>query len=75
MSPIDDLISKLCPEGVKKVAIENLIAYEQPTKYLVSSKEYDSTYSTPVLTAGQTFILGYTNEEKGIYPPHPPSAD
>lgn len=41
--------------------------YIQPTKYLVSSTEYDNTYSTPVLTAGKTFILGYTNETNGIF--------
>jgi len=41
--------------------------YIQPTKYLVSSSEYDNSYSTPVLTAGKTFILGYTNETNGIF--------
>lgn len=41
--------------------------YIQPTKYLVSSKEYDNSYVTPVLTAGKTFILGYTNETNGIF--------
>jgi len=41
--------------------------YEQPTKYLVKSKEYSDEYDTPVLTAGKTFILGYTNETEGIY--------
>lgn len=41
--------------------------YIQPTKYLVSSTVYDNSYSTPVLTAGKTFILGYTNETEGIY--------
>lgn len=41
--------------------------YIQPTKYLVNSTEYDNSYGTPVLTAGKTFILGYTNETKGIY--------
>ena len=41
--------------------------YIQPTKYLVSSTEYDNSYKTPVLTAGKTFILGYTNEINGIF--------
>lgn len=41
--------------------------YIQPTKYLVSSTEYDNSYNIPVLTAGKTFILGYTNETKGIF--------
>ncbi|MFA9485783.1 restriction endonuclease subunit S [Moraxella sp. E33BD] len=41
--------------------------YEQPTKYLVSTNNYDDEYQIPVLTAGKTFILGYTNETHGIY--------
>lgn len=44
-----------------------MLSYEQPTKYLVDSVEYNNTYKTPVLTAGKTFILGYTNEENGIF--------
>lgn len=53
-----------CP----RVPLNGLLKYEQPTKYLVSSKDYDDSYPTPVLTAGKTFILGYTNETEGIYP-------
>ena len=41
--------------------------YEQPSKYLVKSKNYNDTFNTPVLTAGKTFILGYTDEKDGIY--------
>jgi len=41
--------------------------YEQPTKYLVKSKIYSDDFDTPVLTAGKTFILGYTDEVEGIY--------
>ncbi len=41
--------------------------YLQPTNYLVSSTEYNDSYKTPVLTAGKTFILGYTNEGSGIF--------
>ena len=44
-----------------------LLEYEQPTKYAVESTKYDDKYSTPVLTAGKSFILGYTNETDGIY--------
>ncbi len=44
-----------------------LLDYMQPTPYLVDSTDYDDSYSTPVLTAGKSFILGYTNEEHGIY--------
>ena len=41
--------------------------YEQPTKYLVKTQDYNDSFSTPVLTAGKTFILGYTDETDGIY--------
>lgn len=43
-----------------------ILQYEQPTKYLVSSTDY-SDNGVPVLTAGKTFILGYTNDPNGIY--------
>lgn len=47
--------------------IKDFIAYEQPNEYIVESDRYNNKYSTPVLTAGQSFILGYTNESKGVY--------
>ena len=50
-----------------RVQLGDLLDYEQPTRYIVSSTDYDDAYDTPVLTAGQTFILGYTNETEGIY--------
>lgn len=43
-----------------------LLKYEQPTKYMVKSTDYDDKFETPVLTAGQSFILGYTDETDGI---------
>ena len=47
--------------------LDDLLDFEQPTPYLVKSTEYDDTYETPVLTAGQSLVLGYTNETDGIY--------
>jgi type I restriction enzyme, S subunit len=44
----------------------DVLDYEQPTKYIVSSTEYKDEHSTPVLTAGKTFILGYTDETSGL---------
>jgi type I restriction enzyme, S subunit len=43
-----------------------LLAYEQPGPYLVSSTDYVPT-GTPVLTAGKTFLLGYTSDSDGIF--------
>ena len=44
----------------------DLLKYEQPTKYIVNTTDYDDSFETPVLTAGQSFILGYTDETDGI---------
>lgn len=44
-----------------------LLKYEQPTAYIVSSTDYSDAYQMPVLTAGKSFILGYTNESDGIF--------
>ena len=43
-----------------------LLKYEQPTKYIVKSTDYNEGFEIPVLTAGKSFILGYTNEVDGI---------
>ena len=45
----------------------DLLDYQQPTDYLVADTKYSDMYKTPVLTAGKTFILGYTNEQHGIF--------
>ena len=50
-----------------RAELGTLLNYKQPTPYLVDSTDYDNNYSTPVLTAGKSFILGYTNEKHGIY--------
>lgn len=44
-----------------------LLLYEQPTPYIVSSTDYSDRYKTPVLTAGKSFVLGYTDETYGVY--------
>lgn len=67
MSRLNELIQKLCPDGVEFKKLGAILDYEQPTKYIVKSTDYNDLYPTPVLTAGQTFILGYTNETTGIY--------
>ncbi|EMP94176.1 putative type IC restriction-modification system specificity subunit [Vibrio paracholerae 87395] len=51
----------------KRVELGDLLDYQQPTPYLVESTEYSDDFPTPVLTAGKTFILGYTDEESGIF--------
>lgn len=51
----------------KKVELGEALAYQQPTPFLVTSTEYSDDFPTPVLTAGKSFLLGYTDETFGIY--------
>lgn len=55
------------PEGWAVCQLDSIISYEQPTPYIVKSTDYDNTYTTPVLTAGKSFIIGHTNETNGVY--------
>jgi type I restriction enzyme S subunit len=55
------------PKGWTIAKFEDLLDYIQPTNYIVKSTEYKDTYKTPVLTAGKSFIKGYTNETDGIF--------
>ena len=51
----------------KEYELDELLPYEQPQAYIVESTEYSDAYKIPVLTAGKSFILGYTNETDGIF--------
>ena len=55
------------PSGWIVTNFETILEYEQPTKYIVHDTNYKPTYKTPVLTAGKSFILGYTNETDNIF--------
>jgi len=67
VSRLEELIQELCPDGVEYKKIGELAEYEQPSNYIVKSTDYNDNFDTPVLTAGQTFILGYTSETSGVY--------
>lgn len=67
MSELSYLEKLLDGVEVEWLPLGDLTEYEQPTKYLVKTKNYDDSYETPVLTAGKSFILGYTDEKNGIY--------
>ncbi len=53
--------------GWRVTELGSVLDYLQPTNFLVTSTDYDDSFEIPVLTAGKTFILGYTNETSGIY--------
>ncbi len=55
------------PEYWAECTFEQLLDYIQPGPYIVESTDYSDKYQTPVLTAGKSFIKGYTNEKAGIF--------
>ena len=55
------------PKGWTVCALEEIIDYEQPQAYIVQSTNYKAQYKIPVLTAGKSFIIGYTNESEGVF--------
>ena len=54
-------------EEWQKIELGEALKYQQPTPFLVRSTEYSNDFPTPVLTAGKSFLLGYSDEEFGIY--------
>ena len=46
--------------------LENILEYERPDNYIVSDTNY-SKVGIPVLTANKSFILGYTEENEGVF--------
>ncbi|MBO7044356.1 hypothetical protein J6W34_07605 [bacterium] len=66
MNKIEELIDKYCPNGIKEVQLESIVDYLQPTKYIVNNDNY-ATCGIPVLTAGKSFILGYTDEKNNVF--------
>ena len=67
MSKVEELLAKYNSNGISTIKLADILDYEQPSKYIVSSSDYDDNYDIPVLTAGQSFILGYTDEKDGVY--------
>ncbi len=50
----------------KVCKIEDVVNYERPDSYIVKSTNYQSE-GVPVLTANKSFVLGFTDEDFGIY--------
>ena len=64
--PCDNSHYENLPQGWAVCHIDDILDYEQPQAYIVNSTDYSDEYETPVLTAGKSFIIGYTNETNGI---------
>ena len=54
-------------EDWEYMSLHEVLDYEQPTRYIVKTTDYDDSFKTAVLTAGKSFILGYTNEDNDIF--------
>ncbi|MBV6641039.1 MAG: restriction endonuclease subunit S [Cyclobacteriaceae bacterium] len=52
---------------MREVELGEVLEYEQPTNYIVESTFYSDDYDVPVLTAGKSFLLGYTNESENVF--------
>ena len=65
-SNVPEIRFKGFTEAWEQRKLGEIFKYEQPQAYIVESTEYDDKNETPVLTAGQSFILGYTDEQFGI---------
>ena len=62
------MFSLLKDEYTRSFEVNQLLDYEQPTMYIVANNEYSTDINlTPVLTANKGFVLGYTDEDFGIY--------
>ena len=44
-------------KNIEYIKLEDLLVYEQPTKYIVNSVNYKDSYEIPVLTAGKSFYI------------------
>ena len=64
--PCDNPHYEQVPDGWCVCTLEDIVDYEQPQAYIVHSTDYSDSYKIPVLTAGKSFIIGYTNELDGI---------
>ena len=53
--------------GCELKMLGEILGYTQPANFIVNDTKYKEKFGIPVLTAGQSFLLGYTNETFGIY--------
>ena len=53
--------------GCELKMLGEILGYTQPANFIVNDTNYKEKFGIPVLTAGQSFLLGYTNETFGIY--------
>ncbi len=63
----NNIAQKNIPQGWTLKRLSDILDYERPDNYIVKSTSYADDRKMPVLTANKSFILGYTDEDFGIY--------
>jgi len=63
----ENTIQQNIPSGWELKKLSDILDYERPDQYIVKSVSYSNKSKTPVLTANKSFILGYTDEDFGVY--------
>ena len=66
MSRLDELIQKLCPNGVEYKNFDELIKNKNVTtvtpSFKIKRNDYKSSGSYPIVSQEEEYISGYTNE-------------
>ena len=60
-------IKQNIPQRWSLKKLSDVLDYERPDNYIVRSTSYSNKARTPVLTANKSFILGYIDEDFGVY--------
>ena len=47
--------------------LRDILFYERPDHYIVQGSDYTDSGHIPILTANKSFILGYTDEDFGVF--------
>ena len=63
----NNITQKNIPSGWEFKKLSDVLGYERPDNYIVKNASYSNKAKIPVLTANKSFILGYTDEDFGIY--------
>ena len=68
MSKLQELIDRLCPNGVEFKPLGEIVSIVvAPKKF--NKKEYQETGLYPIIDQGKSLIIGFTNDSSSLLPP------
>ena len=67
MSKIQEMIDRMCPDGVKYKSVESVCDVISAPKKL-DKKYYSNSGSYPIIDQGQKFIIAYTEDSSALLP-------